>query len=384
MIMLGIENTGKIPFYTVYLHGLVRDERGEKMSKTKGNVLSPIDLIEKYGADALRFALATGSSPGNDMKLSEQKVEAARNFANKVWNAGRFIIMNLGHHQIKEIVDPGHPGLTLSDRWILSRHNRLIDDTTRLLHAYQFGEAGRQIWEFLWGDFCDWYIEIAKVQLAKEQWSDITASVLVSVLERTLRLLHPFMPFLTEELWQYLPHSGDSIMIAPWPEPGSEDRDAEERFGLVRDLIHGIREVRSQFRVDPARWVEAHVAAGDLATLVESQRDIVSRLARVDPAKLCIAEDLPAPAQAATLVVRDVKAYLPLGAMLDIEQELDRLDRELQAVIRELDRVKELLSRESFLKKAPAPVVERERDRLRALEAERMALEGRKRLLEGK
>ncbi len=383
MIMLGLENTGKVPFHTVYLHGLVRDERGEKMSKTKGNVLSPIELIDKYGADALRFALATGSSPGNDMKLSEQKVEAGRNFSNKVWNAGRFVVMNVGQYRVQQIVDPEHPDLSLADRWILSRHNRLISDVNRLLRAYQFGEAGRQIWEFLWGDFCDWYIEIAKVQLAQEERADVTASVLASVMERSLRVLHPFMPFLTEELWQYLPHTGESIMVAPWPEPGPILSQAEEQFGLVKDLIHGIREVRSQFRVDPARWIEVFISAGQQDELLEGQRDIVSRLARVDPAKLHILREISPPPHSATVVVREVRAFLPLGAMLDVEQELARLDRELQGVRKELERVEELMARESFVQRAPAQIVERERERLKVLQAERDALEQRKRMLMG-
>ncbi len=383
MIMLGLENTGKVPFHTVYLHGLVRDERGEKMSKTKGNVLSPIELIDKYGADALRFALATGSSPGNDMKLSEQKVEAGRNFSNKVWNAGRFVVMNVGQYRVQQIVDPEHPDLSLADRWILSRHNRLISDVNRLLRAYQFGEAGRQIWEFLWGDFCDWYIEIAKVQLAQEERADVTASVLASVMERSLRVLHPFMPFLTEELWQYLPHTGESIMVAPWPEPGPILSQAEEQFALVKDLIHGIREVRSQFRVDPARWIEVFISAGQQDELLEGQRDIVSRLARVDPAKLHILREISPPPHSATVVVREVRAFLPLGAMLDVEQELARLDRELQGVRKELERVEELMARESFVQRAPAQIVERERERLKVLQAERDALEQRKRMLMG-
>lgn len=384
MIMLGLENTGKVPFHTVYLHGLVRDERGEKMSKTKGNVLSPLELIEKYGADALRFALATGSSPGNDMKLSEQKVEAARNFANKVWNAGRFVLMNLGDRQVAQLVDPEFPDLSLADRWIVSRHNRLISDVNRLLQGYQFGEAGRQIWEFLWSDFCDWYIEIAKVQLSHKEQVDITLSVLASVLERTLRILHPYMPFLTEELWQHLPHEGESIMVAPWPEPGPISQRVEDSFAEVRDLIHAIRETRSQYHVDPGRWIEAYVSAAHLTDLVMSQREIISRLARIDPSKLVVSSELEPPAQSATVVAGHLRAYLPFGAMLDVEKELERLERELRAVDEELAKTQNLLARPGFVHKAPPEVVAREQERLKVLEAKRTSLQERVRVLGGR
>jgi valyl-tRNA synthetase len=374
MIMLGLEMTGNIPFHTVYLHGLIRDERGQKMSKSKGNVVDPLVVIEEHGADALRFALLTGSTPGNDMKLSLQKVEAARNFANKLWNAARFVLSNLGENyaasdaaravmEWKE--DAGL--LALPDRWILSRHNRLIGDVTKLIEQYQFGEAGRQIYEFLWGEFCDWYVEIAKAPLYGDDKAaaDRTRAILLYVLERTLRLLHPFMPFVTEEIWQHLPHEGEALIIASWPQPDRLDETAEAEMGPIIEMVRAIRNVRAEYEVEPARLIAALIVAGKKRDLVAAQAAVLTRLAHVDVGKLRIEEELmEKPARALALVVSGYEIFLPLAELVDIERERARLSAELERVQCEIVRAEKLLSNPGFISKAPAEVVDKERTKL--------------------
>jgi len=374
MIMLGLEMTGEAPFHTVYLHGLIRDAHGQKMSKSKGNVVDPLVVIKDYGADALRFALLTGSTPGNDMKLSTQKVEAARNFANKLWNAARFVRGNLGEtYSARELQqaaaswrsDPS--SLSLPDRWILSRHNRLILDASRLIDQYQFGEAGRQIYEFLWGEFCDWYIEIAKVPLygQDEAVARRTVDILVYVLERTLRLLHPLMPFVTEEIWQHLPHDGEALIVAPWPEPDPLDEEAEGQMGPIMEMVRAIRNARAEYEVEPSRAIAATIVAGDKRDLVASQADVIIRLARVDAGRLDITGKLAEkPRKALALVVGGYEVFLPLAGLVDIDRERARLSSELENLGREIARADKLLANPGFLSKAPAEVVDKERAKL--------------------
>ncbi len=371
MIMLGLEMTGTHPFHTVYLHGLIRDEHGQKMSKSKGNVVDPLVVIEDYGADALRFALLTGSSPGNDMKLSLQKVEGARNFGNKIWNAARFITSNLdGRYSMQDAAQAGavwkqNPAiLSLPERWILSRHNRLITDVTSLIDRYQFGEAGRQIYEFLWGEFCDWFIEISKVPLYGEDEPEAqrARAVLVYVLERTLRLLHPFMPFVTEETWQHLPHEGEALIVAPWPESDPLDEEAEVEMGPIMEMVRAIRNARADYEVEPSRAIEALVVAGEKRDTVAAQADVLIRLARIDPAKLRIERKLAEkPQKALTLVVSDYQIFLPLAGLVDIDRERARLRAQLAEIQEEMSRAEKLLSNRDFVTKAPAEVVEKER-----------------------
>jgi len=374
MIMQGLEMTGEAPFHTVYLHGLIRDEHGQKMSKSKGNVVDPLVVIEEHGADALRFALLTGSTPGNDMKLSMQKVEAARNFANKLWNATRFVLGNLSEgYTAQETTkaasawrkDPSM--LTLADRWILSRHNRLIGDVSQLIDEYQFGEAGRQIYEFLWGEFCDWYIEIAKAPLYGEDQAAAqrTQSILVYVLERTLRLLHPFMPFVTEELWQHLPHQGEALIIAAWPKPDPLDEAAEAEMDPVMEMVRAIRNARAEYEVEPARQIAAVIVAGDKRALVASQAHVLTRLARVDAGKLRIEAELAEkPSKALDLVVSGYEVFLPLAELVDLEREKTRLGAELQRVQQEIARTEKLLGNPGFVSKAKPEVVDKERAKL--------------------
>jgi valyl-tRNA synthetase len=370
MIMMGLENTGEVPFHTVYLHGLVRDRNGVKMSKSKGNVIDPLEAIDRYGADALRFALTTGSTPGNDMRLGDERLEAARNFANKLWNASRYVCMGLA--DATELV--AWPAMPRSqhreDRWILSRHHRMTRQVVRLLEEYQFGEAEREIHEFIWSEFCDWYIEMAKVRLRAGDAAPLP--VLAHVLERTLRLLHPFMPFVTEELWQrlmeVLPRDVSvtpSIMVAAYPEPLLDALDdvAEEEMGLVTDVIRAIRNVRAEFKVEPRKPLEAVVATGGAGEAIAEEAEAIKSLARVDPLTT-LESSVPPTRQTVTLVVGDATIYLPMGDVVDLEVEWQRLEAELGESRDEVARLEELLGNDRFSSRAPEEVVERERQRM--------------------
>ena len=368
-IMLGLAMTGKAPYSIVYLHGLIRNERGEKISKSMPDAekYDPLNIVDEYGADALRFTLLTGSSPGNDMKLSLQRVEASRNFANKIWNAARFVVSHLD-----ESVGPGISPQSLSeqnpvDKWIISRSNRLVADVTRLVEQYQYGEAGRQIYDFLWGEFCDWYIEMAKVRLYGQDPSAQNAArqVLAYVLERTMRLLHPFMPFVTEAIWQNLPHEGESIMIAPWPRAGGVDEEAETAIELLMDIVRAIRNARAEFSVQPKQRIAASIAAGKYYDLLREQQDILLSLAHLDSERLELDTTLTdVPAQALTLVVGGVTIYLPLAGMIDVEAEKARIANEMERLTKLIANSQILLTNKNFISKAPAHVVQKERDKV--------------------
>ncbi|MFN8496600.1 MAG: valine--tRNA ligase [Anaerolineae bacterium] len=375
MIFMGLEMMGDIPFHTVYLHGLIRDELGRKYSKSLGNALDPMAVIEDVGTDALRFTLMTSSTPGVDTKLSEKALVAGRNFMNKLWNIARFTLSSLPDDTPP--LDPQR--LTLPDRWILSRLDDLTESVTRLFEAYQFGEAGRQIRDFLWDEFADWYVEMSKIRL---QGSDAAAkataqAVLATTLERALRLLHPFAPFITETLWQRLPHDGPTIMLAPWPTPaGWRDETAEREMDLVRELIRAIRNARSEYNVEPARRIAAIVSAAAHESLLQAQAPIIEMLARVDPAQLSITPSLAAaPAQAVSLVIGDgIVAYLPLAGLIDVAKERERLGKEMADTEAEIERTTTLLGKPGFADKAPANVVQSARDKLAAAEARRQQL----------
>ncbi|MGH2547742.1 MAG: class I tRNA ligase family protein, partial [Thermomicrobiales bacterium] len=285
MVFFGIEMMGEPPFHTVYLHGTVRDGEGAKMSKTKGNVLDPTEISAEYGSDALRFALVTQGSPGVDMRLSMQTVESSRNFVNKLWNATRFALRSIGEVTIEMAPDgPAKPtaNLGLADRWILSRMESITADVTSLLNSHLYGEAGRQLREFVWSELCDWYIEASKVRSrGSEEERQATAQTLAYVLERSVRLLHPFIPFATESLWQALPHQGESVMIASWPVAGERDAQAEDDFAVLIELVRSIRNVRAESNVEPGRWIEANVYAGARKASFEAARLEFSTLARV-------------------------------------------------------------------------------------------------------
>jgi valyl-tRNA synthetase len=377
MVMSGIHFLGVLPFHTIYLHGLVRDAKGEKMSKSKNNVVDPLEIMDKFGTDALRFTLATSSSPGNDMKLVEERIVGNRNFANKIWNASRFVLITTAE------IPGGVPSIdqaqprTLADRWILSRLARLTSSVTQLLEDFQLGEAGRQINEFFWSDYCDWYVEIAKVQMQDDDEARrATANILRAVLDQSLRLLHPFMPFVTEEVWQYLYRTSEpdlqrwptpALIIAPWPQANIQavDGEAEEQIGLLQEIITRIRDARNQVNVEPSRRVPVIMASGNQTTMLEQQAPLIEFLARTEKPQLH--ENLAQkPAQSMSQLAGSVEIYLPLAGMLDIGKELERLDKEIAQAQQEIARLQGKLSNEAFVTKAKPDVVEKEREKLAA------------------
>ncbi len=381
MIMMGLMFTNDIPFHTVYLHGLVRDEQGRKMSKTYNNVIDPIEVMDNYGTDALRFTLLTGSTPGNDMNLSIDRIRANRNFANKIWNATRFVLGNLpDDFQVRG--RPEASGLDLPDRWVLHRLNQVTADCTRLFAAYQFGEAGRQAYDFLWGEFADWYIEACKPRLqgSTAAGGDAARQTLVYVLDRTLRLLHPFIPFVTEELWQHLPHEAGeapALIVAAWPEPQPEHDApaAAAAFERLTAVIGAIRNARSEYNVDPGRRIAAVIDAAGDESAFRAQSAVLATLARLDPEQLRFGA-VPVGEPGATLVVGETTVFLPLGAMIDLEAERERLRRQLVETEGRIQGAENRLANPGFVDKAPAQVVEQARQGLAELKAQRERLAG--------
>ncbi|MCA9964918.1 MAG: valine--tRNA ligase, partial [Anaerolineales bacterium] len=380
MVMSGLLFTNDIPFHTIYLHGLVRDEKGRKMSKTIGNVTDPLDVMGEYGTDALRFTLLTGGTPGNDLNLSLERVASNRNFANKIWNAARFIT----HSLARTPADPPETiSYTAADKWILTRLADVTESTDRLMDSYLYGEAGRQVYDFLWNDFADWYVELSKVQLQQgvaSAWT--TLAVLRQVLDDCLRLLHPYIPYVTEETWQQLkaafvasgrgiePSEGwaEALIIADWPQVGQRYPEAAADFERLRELVRQIRAVRAENGVEPSKFVVATIAAGDKAGFYESQRSVLAFLARLDEEQLVIAADAAAPDNALTIALGDVACYLPLAGLVDLGKERERLDKEIGNLAQQIERVSKLLA-SPFAQKAPEAVVQKERDKLAELRA---------------
>jgi valyl-tRNA synthetase len=345
-------------------------------------VVNPLEVMDAQGTDALRFTLATSGTPGQDLNLNPQRIEAARNFANKIWNITRFVLTKLNNERQPAAfsLQPSALSLSLADRWILSRYHRLCQDVDRLMEGYNFGEAGRQIHDFLWSEFADWYVEAAKVQLEGDAaQQQATRATLFTVLEGSLRLLHPFMPFVTEEVWQYLrpqpaARSPHSIMLAEYPQGDAQwlNPEAERDWALVQELIVAVRNIRSEYKVEPAHWVAATIAAGAQADLLRAQAPLISRLGRVAADQLQIVAALAEkPRQAAAIVIGAVEAYLPLAGMIDLEAERARLQKELAQLEADVARREARLANESFVSKAPEAVVQRERA---GLEATRAAL----------
>ena len=381
MIMSGLEFTGRVPFTTVYLHGLIRDEHGRKMSKSYGNVIDPLIMMDELGTDALRFTLLVGSTPGNDMNLSIKKVEANRNFANKIWNAGRFVINSLSQ---VPAAPAAAPSWTLADSWIWARLQNLVRDVERLFQSFQYGEAGRQIYEFFWNEFADWYVEIAKLQLsAGGDQAFYTARTLVRVLDLSLRLLHPFTPFITEELWGHLKQAAQShseeftpqggwpqaLIIAPWPEPRQEEgweQSKAAEFSLIQDVVRAIRNLRAEKGVKPGKRIAATLVSKQLAAMLSQQAPAISVLAALDPQNLNILSSQTAkPEGHIALVVGPVEIFLPLTGLIDAAEERLRLEKDLADVVAQIQRLEELLSG-PFSHKAPAPVVLKEKEKLAA------------------
>jgi valyl-tRNA synthetase len=383
MIMDGLEFTGQIPFHTVYLHGLIRDEHGQKMSKTKGNVIDPLTVMDDFGTDALRFTLLVGATPGNDMNLSVKKVEANRNFANKIWNAGRFVINAIDSldSESKRKTQSAVTA-TLADQWIWAKSQQLVRDVERLFQTFQYGEAGRQIYEFFWSDFADWYVEITKEQMKNDKLKEQTVIALARILDMSLRLLHPFTPFVTEELWGYLRKAildssianlasdwPDALIMARWPE-AREPEDQKESlladFALIQDIVRSIRNLRAEKSVAPSKRIAAIFAAGEKTALLQSQKLIIASLSGLDESQLTIQESLSnKPNDSIALVVGAVEIYIPLAGMIDLANEKSRLEKELKDTEVQIERLEKLLSSD-FANKAPASVVSKEREKLDA------------------
>jgi valyl-tRNA synthetase len=361
IILMGIENTEQIPFPDVFIHGLVRDAQGRKMSKSLGNGIDPLDVIEKYGADALRFALATGNAPGNDMRFSYEKMDAARNFNNKIWNAARFVRMNT--ESLNKLGLPDLSALKLEDKWILSLYNRLVGEVTNNIENYELGIALDKLYDFIWNVFCDWYIELLKPRLAE---SDVDAQKCITyVLSNTLKLLHPFMPFITEEIWQSLPHDGESIMVSEYPTVDSSLDFPDEEIEMSR-LITAIRAIRN-------RRAEMNVAHGRKTklTVVTQFTDTFNDNTGIFFKRLASASEIEVKSEysdndAVQIVTDSATFFIPLADMIDFEAERIRLNKERDLILADIERSEKKLANEGFISKAPANVIESEKNKLSA------------------
>jgi valyl-tRNA synthetase len=383
MVMMGLAFGKDIPFRHVFIHGLVRDSQGRKMSKSLGNGIDPVEVIDKYGADTLRFMLITGNTPGNDMRFYWERVESARNFANKIWNASRFMLMNL--ESLDNGFVPAAADYTLADKWIMSRYAKTAAGVTENLEKFELGEAGRMIYDFLWNEFCDWYIELSKSRLyAKEEGSERSRQtalyVLGYVLEHTLRLLHPFMPFLTEEIWQKLPHEGQSIMVAPWPsaEPDKVDEASEAAMTAIMETIKSVRNMRAEVNAAPGRKSEVilHLTDAALTDVFAKNEHYLTVLAAAEPVTI-LPSDAAKPENAMAGVVDGVEIYLPLKGLIDVDKETARLAKEKGKMEKEIERLSKKLSNAGFLEKAPAQVVEKERGKQAGYQEKLTAIEDR-------
>ena len=358
MIFSGVEHMGQVPFHTVLIHGLVRDAQGRKMSKSLGNGIDPLLVIDQYGADALRFTLATGNAPGNDMRFSDEKVKASRNFANKLWNAARFVLMYLGN-------DYSYPGLpkdlAIEDKWILSKVNTLAKEVTDNLERFELGIAVAKLYDFIWDVFCDWYIEIAKIRLQSGGGADTAKAVLVYVLTDILKLLHPFMPFITEEIYQAIPHDTESIMISKWPEydPTLSFADEEVQMEKIMDAIRAIRNRRAEMNIPPSKKSKVYVETA-FSDVFAVGSEFIKRLAYASDVE--IADAFGDLGNTVTIVTNDAKIYIPLGDLVDFEAEAKRLQKELAAAEEKLAFINKKLDNPGFVNKAPEKVVQQNRD----------------------
>lgn len=381
MVMMGLEFGKDIPFKHVFIHGLVRDSQGRKMSKSLGNGIDPVEVIEKYGADTLRFMLITGNTPGNDMRFYWERVESARNFANKLWNASRFMLMNL--EGFDKTFVPEASDYTLADKWILSRYAKTAISITENLEKFELGEAGRSLYDFIWNEFCDWYIELSKARLYDKENvrpRKVAQYVLGYVLEHTLRLLHPFMPFITEEIWQHIPHEGKSIMVADWPtgEEAKLDDASEVEMTTIMETIKAIRNMRAEVNAAPSKKTEVilHLSDESLTDVFAKNSGYLETLASAKNVTI-LAKDDAKPENAMTAVVNGVEIYLPLAGLIDVEKETARLNKELATLDKEVSRLDKKLSNAGFIAKAPADIVEKEKEKLKGYEEKREAVKQR-------
>ena len=380
MIFSGLKHMDKAPFNTVLFHGLLRDSQGRKMSKSLGNGIDPVDVINQYGADALRFTLVTGNSPGNDARYSDEKVAASRNFANKIWNAARFIHMNIDGHNVPCALPET---LSLEDQWIVSRFNTVTKEVTENLDKFELGMAVSKLYDFIWDDFCDWYIELAKRPLTggDEAAAQNTRQVLVWVLTNTLALLHPFMPFVTEEIWQSLPHQGEALIVAPWPEyeEGRAFPQAEAEMKKVMELITAVRTRRSEMNVPPSKKAHLAIEAADTAAF-EAEKEAIARLAYCSGVE--VAQSVPQAEGSVTVVTAACRAYLPMDDLVDKKAETARLTKELEGAKKQLATAEAKLQNEKFISKAPQKVIdgvkdnaEKLREKVRGIEEALAALQ---------
>ena len=362
MMFSGLEQTGQVPFDTVLIHGLVRDSQGRKMSKSLGNGVDPLEVIDKYGADALRFSLATGNSPGNDMRYIEERVEASRNFANKIWNAARFILMNLKSDKVLPI-EP--QSFALEDKWIISKYNTLVAEVTENLEKYELGMAVQKLYDFIWDVFCDWYIEICKSRLngEDENAADTARSVLIYVFTGTLALLHPFMPFITEEIWQSLPHNGEALMISSWPVYSEkfEFTAEEEAFEKIMAVIKAVRNRRAEMNVPPSKKAKIYINAKLQETFLLGTA-YICRLAYASEVE--VGENFEIDG-AVRVITDSATVYMPMRELVDFSAELDRLKKELKKAEEDKEFFEKKLNNKGFVSKAPAAVVEQQRESLK-------------------
>ncbi len=360
MIFSALEHTGKAPFEHVFIHGLVRDSQGRKMSKSLGNGIDPLEIINQYGADALRFTLATGNAPGNDMRFYIERVEASRNFANKIWNASRFTLMNLDvtENKLPENLNP-------EDKWIVSKYNRLVKEVTENLDKFELGVAVSKLYDFIWDSFCDWYIELVKPRLFDKgsESAETAQYVLTYVLSNTMKLLHPFMPFITEEIWQHLPHEGESIMISEFPkyDPALDFPEAEKEMEIIMNAIGAIRNRRAEMNVPPSKKAKLLIVT-DRSELYSAGSVFFTKLASASDVEIIASRD-EAPANAVNIVVEGAELFLPMSELVDKDKELERLNKEKKDLEGEIKRVESKLSNPGFTAKAPEKVVNEEREK---------------------
>lgn len=380
MLFMGIEFMEEVPFGDVFIHGLVLDSQGRKMSKSLGNGVDPIEVIDKYGADTLRFMLITGNTPGNDLRFHFERLEGARNFANKIWNASRFALMNLEEYDPKQTVDSSN--YTLADRWILTRYQEIVNRVTESMEKYELGEAGRNIYEFIWNELCDWYIEIVKPRLFGKvsiESKKTAQEVLNKTLSGAIQLLHPFMPFITEEIWNHLPGKEGSIMLSAWPETRDvKDKSDVAKMQLLMEIIRGIRNIRYEMNVPPGKKAEAVILikSPEVRAALEDNLSYIETLAGAAPITIMDnAEEKPQ--KAAAVVAYGVEVYVPLEGLIDIDVEIKRLEKEMANISKDLERVTRKLGNEEFLSKAPDEVINKERDKEKELTAKYQGLKER-------
>ncbi|KTE92184.1 valine--tRNA ligase [Desulfitobacterium hafniense] len=377
MVFMGLEFMKDVPFQKVMIHGLILDAQGRKMSKSLGNGVDPLEVIDQYGADTLRFMLITGNTPGNDLRFHPERLEATRNFANKIWNASRFVLLNLQDYE-----EGSRGQLKLEDRWILSRYEKTVGEVTEALEQFDLGEAARLLYEFIWNEFCDWYIELAKGRLYDKEHPEArhtVQSILLEVLEGTMRLLHPYMPFITEEIWHNLPISGESIMIQSWPKVnGYREDDLEKQMNQIMDVIKAVRNIRAEMNVQPGKKAEIILVAPEKAAfeVLESGRESIRLLAGGSAVDVVSNLEVK-PAQAASAVLEGVEVYLPLRGLLDLDKEIARVEKEIAQAQLEQSRLAGKLNNQGFVAKAPEQVVAKEREKLEGINGRIAALKVR-------